>query len=83
MPPSAVSWVHSENLISATSSGFTQCTVRSASTPWGKGLRFVSSFLQHLPDLLQHGLIEAGARLTHMNQFSLLVIEAQHDRAEI
>ena len=32
-PPSKVSCVHSENLISATSSGFTQCAFRSASTP--------------------------------------------------
>ena len=76
-------WVHSENLISATSSGFTQCTFRKASTPWGKGAVVRLSLVQLPPDFLQRRLIESAAGLADMNEFLILVIQAQHNRSEI
>src|SRR5580658_493294 len=40
-------------------------------------------FFEHLPDFLQHRLIEAGSRLTNVNESALFVIEPEDDRSKI
>ncbi len=76
------SGVISRNLISATSSGFTQVTSRSAFTVPAEGTLLRDERLKFAINLLERLLVESGSHLPDMHQL-FAVVTSQHQRAEV